>query len=656
MKKYIALMVLVFGIVWGFGLPNQSLAVDDPSLLPGLRAQVEALQLQVSRLVSQIAISQVPQEVSNICGDVNVSGSVTLDDATAITNYIFSGGTLPAGVTMSDADGNGMITISDAVYIINHVNAGGPLPKCTLGTSASVNTPVYSQTGPNNPVTYVCGDVNMNGVINNDDATAITNYIFSGGTLPAGVMMSDADGNGTVNISDAVYIINHVNAGGPAPKCTLGTSASVNTPVYSQTGPNILNQQVYDAQPTDNSSPKFTVSQKVRTIDYLNVRNQANGSSVGVVSRGESGEIVSGPVFTSGYYWWEVWYGSGLRGWSVQNWLERIDQRNGSSDMKPPVFSNDSFVSPVSVGVAQSNWWLLKAGGIPNAKFKYTVNWGDGTSNVYNGLGDRAVQAYHTYNSVGVFKATLMAADEFGNQMTRELTVEVFSSTSLNPSTKFKVGDRVRALDALNVRTRASGVVVKTMPAGSEGKVLGGPVWGIMGDWWWNIQYADATNGWSSETWLGVANNSAPDSGPVNKLVPTNPNTQSAPVLPPTDNPVSYVCGDVNMNGVINNDDATAITSYIFEGGTLPAGLTMSDADGNGMITISDAVYIINHVNAGGPAPKCTPKPVDPFQQAPVGEVQASVLGTLGEVGNTAIQGLQDKVDYLTRELLKLMR
>lgn len=443
-----------------------------------------------------------------------------------------------------------------------------------------------------------CGDTNMDGKIAIDDATGITNYIFSGGSLPAGVTMSDVDGNGRVDISDSVYIINYINNNGPAPKCMPGVAVPVQPTIPvggSQSNVVPLNQfqASPDVTPVDNGGvgPKFSVGQVVRTTDYLNVRDQANGRSIIVKGRGTTATILSGPVLASGYYWWQLEFNdapigfTGTRGWSVQNWLEKTDNWVNASQVLtiPPAFTDDSFVSPISVGANRSNWWLLKALDKDSSKLFYKVFWGDGAVSSYEGLSGQGIKADHTYASPGNYVLKAEVADDAGNVFSRQLSVEVLNPTNLTPSTKFSIGDNVKTSDAVNVRTHASGVVVKTMPMDSDGRVVGGPVWGIAGDWWWNIQYKDGTEGWSAETWLKKF--TASEQKPY------------------------FVCADVNNDGVVNTNDANKIQEYIFSGGSLPAG--RGDVDGNGMINISDSVYVINYVSAGGANPKCGVPPIN---------------------------------------------
>lgn len=63
-----------------------------------------------------------------LCGDVNNSGDVDVDDIVYLINYIFGGG--PPSVVMHTADTNCQdgIDVDDAIYLVNYAFLGGPTP------------------------------------------------------------------------------------------------------------------------------------------------------------------------------------------------------------------------------------------------------------------------------------------------------------------------------------------------------------------------------------------------------------------------------------------------------------------------------------------------------------------------------------------------
>lgn len=65
---------------------------------------------------------------------------------------------------------------------------------------------------------YIPGDANNNGLIEYDDLTAMVNYMFNGGPLPAPVRRLDVNDTGAVDISDLLYFVNYHISNGPPPR------------------------------------------------------------------------------------------------------------------------------------------------------------------------------------------------------------------------------------------------------------------------------------------------------------------------------------------------------------------------------------------------------------------------------------------------------
>ena len=66
--------------------------------------------------------------VDAITGDANASGSVDIDDAVYLINYIFAGGPAPDPIEMGDVECSGGVDIDDVVYLIAYIFSGGPSP------------------------------------------------------------------------------------------------------------------------------------------------------------------------------------------------------------------------------------------------------------------------------------------------------------------------------------------------------------------------------------------------------------------------------------------------------------------------------------------------------------------------------------------------
>jgi hypothetical protein len=63
-----------------------------------------------------------------ICGDVDYSGGVDIDDVVYLITHIFGGGPAPVIAAAGDADCSGNTDIDDVVYLIAFIFSGGPRP------------------------------------------------------------------------------------------------------------------------------------------------------------------------------------------------------------------------------------------------------------------------------------------------------------------------------------------------------------------------------------------------------------------------------------------------------------------------------------------------------------------------------------------------
>lgn len=66
-----------------------------------------------------------------ICGDVNMSGTVNILDATYIITYLYKGGPPPSpSPDAGDVNNSGAINVLDVTYLITFLYKGGPAPNC----------------------------------------------------------------------------------------------------------------------------------------------------------------------------------------------------------------------------------------------------------------------------------------------------------------------------------------------------------------------------------------------------------------------------------------------------------------------------------------------------------------------------------------------
>ena len=148
-------------------------------------------------------------------GDAGGDGTVDIDDALLIQDFIFNGGPPPPCMDAADANDDDIVNVNDSVYILNFT-INGPAPVA----------PGPFQCGPDPTpgvlgcATYSCefirGDADNNGVVDANDATAINNFLFLGGPMPC-LDAGDADDDGAVTATDAIAILNGSFIPNPGP-------------------------------------------------------------------------------------------------------------------------------------------------------------------------------------------------------------------------------------------------------------------------------------------------------------------------------------------------------------------------------------------------------------------------------------------------------
>jgi hypothetical protein len=63
-----------------------------------------------------------------LCGDVDASDAVDIDDVVFLIQYIFASGTAPDPIEKGDVDVSGAIDIDDVVFLIQYIFSSGPSP------------------------------------------------------------------------------------------------------------------------------------------------------------------------------------------------------------------------------------------------------------------------------------------------------------------------------------------------------------------------------------------------------------------------------------------------------------------------------------------------------------------------------------------------
>ncbi len=85
-----------------------------------------------------------------------------------------------------------------------------------------------------------------------------------------------------------------------------------------------------------------------------------------------------------------------------------------------------------------------------------------------------------------------------GGSVSKSTTVTV---TVPPPSTKFNVGDSIQTTSSVNVRDAANGNVLGTQNNLAIGTIIGGGTF-AGGHHWWNVDFTNAPDGWSAESFL----------------------------------------------------------------------------------------------------------------------------------------------------------
>jgi len=69
-----------------------------------------------------------PAGAKFIRGDANSSGSIDIDDAVFLINFIGGGGPAPVPLAVADADTDGNVDMDDVLFLQNYIGGGGPAP------------------------------------------------------------------------------------------------------------------------------------------------------------------------------------------------------------------------------------------------------------------------------------------------------------------------------------------------------------------------------------------------------------------------------------------------------------------------------------------------------------------------------------------------
>ena len=243
---------------------------------------------------------------------------------------------------------------------------------------------------------------------------------------------------------------------------------------------------------TVSGTTAFVVNDRVQTTVNLKVRAtpSTSGTTLGTALKGSFGVVVGGPTVADGFTWWNINYDTGADGWSVQDYLTKVDS---TGDGVPP--SVPTGLSATAISSAQINLtWTASTDnvGVTGYKiFRDGTQVGTSATTSYNDTGLTAATAY---------SYTVSAYDAAGNDSTQSTSA---SATTLPATASFAIGDRMVTTANLNVRATpsTSGTLLGTQPLGSLGVLTGGPTV-ANGFIWWNINYDTGADGWSVQDYI----------------------------------------------------------------------------------------------------------------------------------------------------------
>ncbi|MBM2818296.1 MAG: Beta helix protein, partial [Parcubacteria group bacterium] len=146
------------------------------------------------------------------------------------------------------------------------------------------------------------------------------------------------------------------------------SSSSSQSSVFSSQ-PASSSSSVQSSSSSSSSPTKFSTNDRVITTSALNVRSTASltGTILGTQPLSSLGYILSGPVSSGGYNWYNVNYDATPDGWSAENYLAKVVQSSSSSSSQPSS-SSSSIPSSSSSQSSSSSKRTGKPSAVKNLK------------------------------------------------------------------------------------------------------------------------------------------------------------------------------------------------------------------------------------------------------------------------------------------------
>lgn len=261
---------------------------------------------------------------------------------------------------------------------------------------------------------------------------------------------------------------------------------------------------------------------RVNTGLNLRTGSSTTASIVGVMTTGTLVTVLGGPQSASGFTWWNVSSPIG-NGWAAQQYMTKV--ASGPTATAGPTHTPTATLAP-------SNTPTNTATSSPT------------------------VQPTSTHTSTATSTGTPPTATPTSTSTATATTVASATATP-GKCGAFTIGHTVRTTTGLNLRETpsTSGTIKATMPTGTRGVVIGGPV-SANGFTWCQLQTSGYGTGWASSTYLAWV------SGPMPTPSGTMTPRPDPPPDPGTTQSTLIYSGPTNVREIALTYDAGADRGY----------------------------------------------------------------------------------------------
>jgi len=249
-------------------------------------------------------------------------------------------------------------------------------------------------------------------------------------------------------------------------------------------------------EPTPTPTLKFVIGDSLKTLDSVNVRSSASltGTLLGTQATGQYGKVISGPLTSDGYVWWQIDYVNAPDGWSVQDYLAYVSSIPSAPAPEPEL------IPPPPPGIQVGDWVeptdkiniRLQPTTIGKPLGKQSV----GSKGLVIG-GPISGQGYTWWKVDFQSGVDGWAVGNFMKETTAPDTAQVLEGGTSSGSVIFTDGQEVQTTTGVNVRLSASisATILGEQAMGAVGTVIDGP--SLSGSYtWWKINFISGVDGW----------------------------------------------------------------------------------------------------------------------------------------------------------------